>query len=49
MLKDKHGRELFERIEKIMDESDLAKNLVKEKEVRMGQAWSRFYFVKNGK
>ena len=49
VLKDKHGTELFERIEKALDASGLAKDLVKEKEVRMGQAWSRFYFVKNGK
>ncbi len=49
VLKEKHGRELFGRIEKMLDESDFAKNLVKEKEVKMGQAWSRFYFVKSGK
>lgn len=49
VLKDKHGAELFQRIEKVLDESDIVKNLVKEKEVKMGQAWSRFYFVKNGK
>ena len=49
VLKEKHGGELFERIERALDKSDVAKNLVKEKEVKMGQAWSRFYFVKNGK
>lgn len=49
VLKEKHGTELFERIEKTLDASDIAKNLVKEKEVRMGQAWSRFYFLKDGK
>ena len=49
VLKDKHGSELFERVEKALDASGLGKNLVKEKEVRMGQAWSRFYFVKSGK
>ncbi len=49
VLKEKHGTLLFERVEKILDESGLAKNLVKEKEVKMGQAWSRFYFVKSGK
>jgi len=49
VLKEKHGRALFDRIEKMLDDSDLAKSLVKEKEVKVGQAWSRFYFVKSGK
>ena len=47
VLKDLHGTQLFDRVETVLDESGLAKALVKEKEVRMGQAWSRFYFMKN--
>lgn len=48
VLKDKHGSELFERIERALDET-FEKNLIKEKEIKMGQAWSRFYFLKTGK
>ena len=49
VLREKHGSQLFERVEKVLDESGVAKDLVKEKEVKMGQAWSRFYFMKNHK
>lgn len=49
VLKDQHGALLFDRIEKVFDEQGISKDLVKEKEVKMGPAWSRFYFLKGHK
>ncbi len=49
VMKERHGSQLFKRVEHMLDESGLTKDLVKEKEVKMGQTWSRFYFMKNNK
>jgi translation initiation factor IF-3 len=49
VLKDQHGSELFERVEKSFSEHGLSGNLSSEKETKLGQIWSRIYFLKNGK
>jgi len=49
VLKDTHGFELFEKINKSFDEAGLTKNLVQEKDSKMGQYWSRIYYLKTGK
>ncbi len=48
-LKDEHGSILFERIEKAFSERGVSKDLVSEKDTKVGQFWSRIYYTKNGK
>lgn len=48
VLKDQHGSELFRRVEKALQESDLV-NVTSEKETKLGQMWSRIYYLKNSK
>ncbi len=48
VLKDQHGSELYGRIEKAMIDHELS-GLASEKETKLGQIWSRIYFLKNGK
>jgi len=49
VLKDTHGSELFAKVDKSFDEAGLTKNLVQEKDSKMGQYWSRIYYLKTGK
>lgn len=44
-LKDKIGPELFDRIEQYLNEQNLS-GLVGEKDSKVGQTWSRFYYIK---
>lgn len=48
ILKDQHGSELFDRVEKAMQSNEFA-SLASEKETKLGQIWSRIYYLKNGK
>lgn len=45
VLKDQHGSELFDRVEKAMQDHDLT-SLASEKETKLGQIWSRIYYLK---
>ena len=49
VAKDERGYELFDKINKSFDEHGLAKNLVQEKDTKLGQYWSRIYYLKTGK
>jgi len=49
VLRDEHGSEMFNKIDKSFDDAGLAKNLVHEKDSRLGQYWSKIYFLKSGK
>ena len=46
ITKEERGREFFERVDKTFEEHDLLKNLVKERETKMGQSWARIYYLK---
>ncbi len=45
-MKEQHGATLFGRIEKTFEENDLTKSLVRERDTKMGQTWSRIYYLK---
>jgi translation initiation factor IF-3 len=45
-VKDKRGRELFDKIHKTLEENGLTKNLVEEEDANIGQIWSRVYYLK---
>jgi len=47
--KHERGQELFERIEKTFEEHGILDKLVREKDSRAGQFWSRVYYVKSAK
>lgn len=49
VLRDEHGGEMFKKIDKSFEEAGLTKNLVQEKDSRLGQYWSRIYFLKSTK
>ncbi|MDR3550437.1 MAG: translation initiation factor IF-3 [Candidatus Babeliales bacterium] len=49
VLKESHGLELFDKIDKSFDDAGLAKSLVQEKDAKLGQYWSRIYYLKTGK
>ena len=49
ILKESHGHEFFEKIDKSFEEVGLLKNLVQEKDSKLGQYWSRIYYLKTGK
>jgi translation initiation factor IF-3 len=40
------GAEFFDKINKTFEECDLSKNLVQEKDVKIGRFWSRIYYLK---
>lgn len=46
ITKQERGTELFLRIDNSFAEHDIAENLIKEQESRMGQFWSRVYYLK---
>jgi len=43
------SREMFDRIEKVFEEHELLEKLVKEKDSRAGNFWSRIYYMKSTK
>lgn len=47
--RDERGKELFSRIESIFDQQGLTDNLLQEKDSKMGQLWSRTYYMKHAK
>lgn len=49
VLKDERGNEIFDKIQKSFDEFGLAKNIVQEKDSKLGQYWSRIYVLKSAK
>lgn len=49
VTKDERGVEIFDKVNQSFEEAGLLKNLVQEKDTKMGQYWSRIYFLKNGK
>lgn len=49
VLRDEHGSEMYKKIDKSFEEAGLTKNLVQEKDTRLGQYWSRIYFLKSAK
>ncbi len=49
VLKEQHGTKLFERVEQALDEQGLLKDLVSERDTKVGQTWSRVYYIKQGK
>ncbi len=49
VLRDEHGGEMFKKVDKSFDDAGLTKNLVQEKDTRLGQFWSRIYFLKSTK
>ncbi len=46
--KEERGAQLFEKIDAFFQESGVA-NLMQEKDAKLGQLWSRTYYVKSGK
>ena len=47
--KDERGTEFFQKISRSFDEAGIGENLIQEKESRMGQYWSRIYYLKSVK
>ena len=46
VLKDEHGNELFEKIDRSLEEATLPGDIVKEQDSKLGQYWSRIYYLK---
>ena len=49
VLKDMHGGDLFDKINKSFEEHGLLKSIIQEKDMRLGQTWSRIYYLKTTK
>ncbi len=49
ITKETRGKELFEQVLKSFEEEGLLQDLVQEKETRMGQTWSRIFYLKSHK
>lgn len=48
-MKDEHSARLFGMVEQAFADEGLAKDLITEKDTKMGQTWSRIYYLKSGK
>ena len=48
-MKEEHGAVLFGRVEKAFGEQAFAKDLIAERDTKMGQTWSRIYYLKPSK
>ncbi|HLE76496.1 MAG TPA: translation initiation factor IF-3 [Candidatus Babeliales bacterium] len=48
-MKDEHSARLFGMVEQAFDSEGFTKDLVQEKDTKMGQTWSRIYYLKSGK
>lgn len=46
VLKDEHGNELFEKIDRSLQDAELDGDMVKEQDSKLGQYWSRIYYLK---
>lgn len=51
ITKEERGSQMFDKINKFLEEQDMipGENLVQEKDLKMGQLWSRIYYIKSGK
>ncbi len=49
ITKEERGAELFKKINNTFAEHDLTKNLVQERDTKMGRLWSRAYYLKGTK
>lgn len=49
MSKQERGTELFQKINKSFDEQELLEHLVQERDMNIGQVWSRIYYLKETK
>jgi translation initiation factor IF-3 len=47
--KEERGEQMFERITESLETAGFAHNLVQEKDGKIGQIWSRIYYLKTGK
>lgn len=48
-MKHEQGTVLFGRVEAFLNEQTFAKELISEKDTKMGQTWSRIYYLKSSK
>ncbi len=48
-MKEEHSARLFGMVEDAFEKEGFAKDLVRERDTKMGQTWSRIYYLKNGK
>lgn len=48
-MKEEHGARLFGMVEEAFENEGLTKDLVSERDTKMGPTWSRIYYLKNGK
>lgn len=46
VAKEVRGNALFDKITQTFESADIAKSLVQERDVRIGQSWSRVYYLK---
>jgi len=46
ITKDERGKELFEQIDTTLQDAGLDKDLVRERDARLGKFWSRVYYLK---
>lgn len=51
LSKEERGTQIFDKINSFLEENDLKSgvNLVQEKDLKLGQLWSRNYYMKSGK
>jgi translation initiation factor IF-3 len=51
ITKEERGSVMFDKINKFLEENDMkvGVNLIQEKDLKMGQLWSRTYYMKSGK
>ena len=49
ITREERGNEIFKKIDETLQKYDLRKNLVQEKDTKMGQFWSRIYYLKTNK
>lgn len=48
-LKEQHGTKLFERVDNAFQDHSLGSVIMNERDTKMGQTWSRIYYLKNSK
>lgn len=48
-LKEEHGSKLFARVDAAFKEYGFEQSITSERDTKMGQTWSRIYYLKNGK
>ncbi len=48
-MREEHGARLFGMVEQALEQEGLTKDLIVEKDTKMGQTWSRIMYLKSGK